>query len=140
MKKPEKYVDIDFVKETTFHKLVNSNREMIKYLQTLLQFSQTLKDMHYKHSLVQVKLINIITSDIDIQSPCLISNLQGVIKSKEQIINLLRRNMKTLQDRLNVNECNTWKYVGSISNKIINTKHKLKTQIVALRLIKKLLF
>lgn len=94
--------------------------------------------MHYKHSLVQVKLINIITSDI--QSPCIISNLQGVIKSKEQIINLLRRNMKTLQDRLNVNECNTWKYVGSISNKIINTKHKLKTQIVALRLIKKLLF
>ena len=36
MKKPEKYVDTDFVKETTFHKLVNSNKEMIKYLQTFI--------------------------------------------------------------------------------------------------------
>ena len=33
----------------------------------------------------------------------IISDLQNVIKSKDQIINLLRNNMKTLQDQLHVN-------------------------------------
>ena len=46
-----------------------------------------------------------------------ISDLQIVIKSKDQIINLLRNDMKTLQDQLNVNESNTWKFVNRISHK-----------------------
>ena len=47
----------------------------------------------------------------------IISDLQNVIKSKDQIINLLRNDMKTLQDQLNVNESNIWKSVSSISHK-----------------------
>ena len=47
----------------------------------------------------------------------IISDLQNVIKSKDQIINLLRNDMKTLQDQLNVNESNTWKSVSNISHK-----------------------
>ena len=64
----------------------------------------------------------------------IISDLQNVIKSKEQIINLLRNDMKTLQDQLNVTESNTWKSESSISHKIINIKPKLKTRIVALKI------
>ena len=64
----------------------------------------------------------------------IISYLQNVIKRKDQIINLLRNDMKTLLDQLNVNESNTWKFVSSIVIKIINIKSKLKTQIVALKL------
>ena len=47
----------------------------------------------------------------------IISDLQNVIKSKDQIINLLRSDIKTLQDQLNVNESSTWKSVSSISHK-----------------------
>ena len=41
----------------------------------------------------------------------------NVIKSKDQLINLLRNDMKILQVQLNVNESNTWKSVSSISHK-----------------------
>ena len=44
----------------------------------------------------------------------IISDLQNVIKSKDQIINLSRNDMKTLQQQLNVNENNTWKSLSSI--------------------------
>ena len=47
----------------------------------------------------------------------IISDLQNVIKSKDQIINLLRSDIKTLQDQLNVNESSTWKSISSISHK-----------------------
>ena len=44
----------------------------------------------------------------------IISDLQNVIKSKDQIINLSRNDMKTLQQQLNVNENNTGKSLSSI--------------------------
>ena len=47
----------------------------------------------------------------------IIGDLQNVIKSKDQIINLLRSDIKTLQDQLNVNESSTWKSISSISHK-----------------------
>ena len=56
----------------------------------------------------------------------IISDLQNVIKSKDQIINLLRNDMKTLQDQFHVNERNTWKSVTSISHK--NHKHKTQAE------------
>ena len=46
----------------------------------------------------------------------IISDLKNVTKSKEQIINLLRNDMKTLQDQFILNESNTWKSVSSISH------------------------
>ena len=46
-----------------------------------------------------------------------IRDLQIAIKSKDQIINLLRNHMKTLRGQINVNESNTWKFVNSISHK-----------------------
>ena len=56
----------------------------------------------------------------------IISDLQNIVKNKDQIINLLRNDMKTLQDQLNVNESNTWKSVSSISHK--NYKHKTEAE------------
>ena len=56
----------------------------------------------------------------------LISDLQNVIKSKDQIINLLRKDMKNLQEQLNVNESNAWKSVSSISHK--NYIHKTQAE------------
>ena len=47
----------------------------------------------------------------------IISNLQVVIKSKDQIINLLRSDMKTLQDQININECSALRYLSSICNR-----------------------
>ena len=45
----------------------------------------------------------------------IITDLKNVTKSKDQIINLLRNDMKTLQDQLILNESNTWKSVSTIS-------------------------
>ena len=64
----------------------------------------------------------------------IISELENVIKSKDQIINLLRNDMKTLQDQFNVNESNTWKSVSSISHKNYKHKTQAETRIVALKL------
>ena len=56
----------------------------------------------------------------------IISDLQNVVKSKDQIINLLRNFVKTWQDQLNVNGSDTWKSVSSISHK--NYIHKTKAE------------
>ena len=56
----------------------------------------------------------------------LISDLQNVLKSKDQIINLLRKDMKNLQEQLNVNESNAWKSVSGISHK--NYIHKTQAE------------
>ena len=46
----------------------------------------------------------------------IIIDLKNVTKSKDQIINLLRNDMKTLQDQLILYESNTWKSVSTISH------------------------
>ena len=51
-----------------------------------------------------------------------INDLQDEIKSKDQNINLLRSDIKTLQDQLIVNESNRWISLSSISNR--NYKRK----------------
>ena len=56
----------------------------------------------------------------------IINDLQNVIKSKDKIINLLRNDIKTLQDQFNVNESSTWKSVSSISHE--NYIHKTQAK------------
>ena len=62
----------------------------------------------------------------------IINDLQNVRKSKDQIVNLLRNDLKNFQDQLNVNESNieihgnTWKSVGRISHK--NYIHKTRAE------------
>ena len=92
----------------------------------LLQTALILKNMYWKvfaHS-IETNQSNDLRDTKYLHN--IISNLENVIKSKDQIINLLRNDMKTLQDQLNVNESNTWKSVSSISHK--NYKHKTQAE------------
>ena len=111
VKNPEKDIAIDFVQELSADKLVKSNHEMGTDLQTLItDFAD------FKKYVLEVFASSIGTNQSnDLRHTKylhnIISDLQNVRKSKDQIINLLRNDMKTLQDQLNVNESNTWKLV-----------------------------
>ena len=126
VKNPEKDIDIDSAQELSADKLVKSNHE----IETDLQFLIT-DFADFKKYVFEVFASSIGTNQSnDLRdtkySHNIISDLQNVIKSKDQIINLLRNSMKTLQGQLNVNESNTWKYVSSISHK--NYKHKTRAE------------
>ena len=89
-------------------------KHILEVFATLIETNQSndLRDTKYLH--------NIIT------------NLQNVSKSKDQIVNHLGNDLKTLKDQLSVNESNieihgnTWKPVGSISHK--NHIHKTQAE------------
>ena len=126
VKNPEKDIDIDSVQELSTDKSVKSNREKEIDLQTLItDFAD------FKKYVLEVFASSIGTNQSsDLRDTKylhnIISDLQNVIKSKDQIINLLRNDMKTLQDQLNVNESNTWESVSSISHKYY--KHKTQAE------------
>ena len=85
-------------RRSTYHKNNSSSSSSLSFASSIEtnQFN-ALSDTKYLHNII--------------------SDLQNVIKSKDQIINLLRSDIKTLQDQLNVNESSTWKSVSSISHK-----------------------
>ena len=97
-------------------------KHILEVFATLIETNQSndLRDAKYLH--------NIIT------------NLQNVRKSKDQIVNHLGNDLKTLKDQLSVNESNiemhgnTWKPVGSISHKNHIHKTQAETRIGTLKL------
>ena len=117
VKNPEKDVDVDFIQELSADKSVKSNHEMETDLQTIItdfaDFKKIVLDAFA--SSIETNRSNNIRDTQHFHN--IISDLQNVIKSKDQIINLLRSDIKTLQDQLNVNESSTWKSVSSISHK-----------------------
>ena len=123
---PEKDIDIDFVQELSADKSVKNNHEMEADLQALitdfadfkkfvLEVFANLIETNQSNDLRDTKYFHYIICD-----------LQNAIKSKDQVINLLRNSMKTLQDLLKVNGSNTWKSVSSISYE--NYVHKLQAE------------
>ena len=99
VKNPEKDIDIDFVQELSADKSVKSNHEMETDLQTLITEFADLK----------IYVLEVFSSSIetnqsnDLRDPKylhnIISDLQNVIKSKDQINNLLRNDMKSLKTK-----------------------------------------
>ena len=75
-------------RRSTYHKNNSSSSSSLSFASSIEtnQFN-ALSDTKYLHNII--------------------SDLQNVIKSKDQIINLSRNDMKTLQQQLNVNENNT---------------------------------
>ena len=126
VKNPEKDIDIDFVQELSAEKSVKSNDEMETDLQTLIadfaDFEKYLLEVFA--SSVETNQSNDLRDTKYLHS--IINDLQNVIKSKDKIINLLRNDMKTLQDQFNVNESSTWKSVSSISHE--NYIHKTQAK------------
>ena len=117
VKYPEKDIDIDFIQELSADKSVKSNHEMETDLQTIItdfaDFKKFLLDAFA--SSIETNRSNNVRETQHFHN--IIGDLQNVIKSKDQIINLLRSDIKTLQDQLNVNESSTWKSISSISHK-----------------------
>ena len=117
VKYPEKDIDFDFIQELSADKSVKSNHEMETDLQTIItdfaDFKKIVLDAFA--SSIETNRSNNVRDTQHFHN--IISDLQNVIKSKDQIINLLRSDIKTLQDQLNVNESSTWKSVSSISHK-----------------------
>ena len=117
VKNPEKDVDVDFIQELSADKSVKSNHEMETDLQTIItdfaDFKKIVLDAFA--SSIETNRSNNVRDTQRFHN--IISDLQNVIKSKDQIINLLRSDIKTLQDQLNVNESSTWKSISSISHK-----------------------
>ena len=117
VKYPEKDIDFDFIQELSADKSVKSNHEMETDLQTIIidfaDFKNIVLDAFA--SSIETNRSNNVRDTQHFHN--IISDLQNVIKSKDQIINLLRSDIKTLQDQLNVNESSTWKSVSSISHK-----------------------
>ena len=117
VKYPEKDIDIDFIQELSADKSVKSNHEMETDLQTIItdfaDFKKFLLDAFA--SSIETNRSNSVRETQHFHN--IIGDLQNVIKSKDQIINLLRSDIKTLQDQLNVNESSTWKSISSISHK-----------------------
>ena len=117
VKYPEKDIDVDFIQELSADKSVKSNHEMETDLQTIIidfaDFKKIVLDAFA--SSIETNRSNNVRDTQNFHN--IISDLQNVIKSKDQIINLLRSDIKTLQNQLNVNESSTWKSVSSISHK-----------------------
>ena len=117
VKYPEKDIDFDFIQELSADKSVKSNHEMETDLQTIItdfaDFKKIVLDAFA--SSIETNRSNNVRDTQRFHN--IISDLQNVIKSKDQIINLLRSDIKTLQDQLNVNESSTWKSISSISHK-----------------------
>ena len=112
--------------------VVKSNHEMKTDLQTLIT---VLAD--FKKYILEVFASSIETNQSnDLRDTKylhnIINDLQNVRKSKDQIVNLLRNDLKNFQDQLNINESNieihgnTWKSVGRISHK--NYIHKTQAE------------
>ena len=115
-----------FVQELNTDKSVKSNHDMETDLQTLIT-----EFIDFKKFVVEVFTGSIETNQSNKLGDTkyfrnIISHLQNVIKTKDQIINFLRNDMKTLKHELNVNESSTWKSVGSISHK--NYIHKTQAE------------
>ena len=100
IKNREKYVDLDFVQELSADKSGKSNHEIETDLQTLITNFADFKK--YVLELFATSIETNRSNDLrDTKSlHNIISDLQNVIKGKDQIINHLRNNTKTLQDQL----------------------------------------
>ena len=100
IKNREKYVDLDFVQELSADKSGKSNHEIETDLQTLITNFADFKK--YVLELFATSIETNRSNDLrDTKSlHNIISDLQNVIKGKDQIINHLRNDMKTLQDQL----------------------------------------
>ena len=96
-----KDIDIDFAQELRADKLVKSNHKMVTDLKTLItDFADSKKyGLEVFASLTETNQSNDLRDTKYLHN--IISNLQNVIKSKDQIISLLRNDMETLQDQLN---------------------------------------
>ena len=120
VKNPEKDIEL------SPDKSVKSNHEMEIDLQTLItNFTD------FKKYVLEVYASSIETNQTNDLRDIkywhnIMSNLQNVIQSKDQIINLSKNDMKTLQNQLNDNKDNTWKSVNSISHK--NYIHKTQAE------------
>ena len=114
------------VQELSADKSVKSNHEMETDRQTLIT-----DFIDFKKFVVEVFTSFIETNQSNKLGDTkyfhnIICDLQNVIKTKDQIINFLRNDMKTLKDQLNVNGSSTWKSVSSISHK--NYIHKAQAE------------
>ena len=100
IKNREKYVDLDFVQELSADKWGKSNHEIETDLQTLITNFVDFKK--YVLELFATSIETNRSNDLrDTKSlHNIISDLQNVIKGKDQIINHLRNYTKTLQDQL----------------------------------------
>ena len=120
VKNPEKDIEL------SADKSVKSNHEMEIDLQNLItNFTD------FKKYILEVYASSIETNQSNDLRDIkylhnIMSNLQNVIQSKDQIINLSKNDMKTLQNQLNDNKDNTWKSVNSISHK--NYIHKTQAE------------
>ena len=120
VKNPEKDIEL------SADKSVKSNHEMEIDLQTLItNFTD------FKKYVLEVYASSIETNQTNDLRDIkywhnIMSNLQNVIQSKDQIINLSKNDMKTLQNQLNDNKDSTWKSVNSISHK--NYIHKTQAE------------
>ena len=103
-------------------KLVKSYHEMEADLQTLMKDFSDFKKYILKvfASSIEANQSNHLRDTKYLHN--IVSDLQNVIKRKNQIINLLSNDMKNLKDQLNVNGNNTGKSVSCISHK--NYIHK----------------
>ena len=99
VKNPEKDIDIDFVQELSADKSVKSNHEMETDLQTLITEFADLKIyvLEVFSSLIETNQSNDLRDTEYLHN--IISDLQNVIKSKDQINNLLRNDMKSLKTK-----------------------------------------
>ena len=100
IKNREKYVDLDFVQELSADKSGKSNHEIETDLQTLITNFADFKKyvLEVFATLIETNQSNDLRDTKSLHK--LISDLQNVIKGKDQIINHLRNNTKTLQDQL----------------------------------------
>ena len=96
VKNPEKDVDVDFIQELSADKSVKSNHEMETDLQTIItdfaDFKKIVLDAFA--SSIETNRSNNVRDTQRFHN--IISDLQNVIKSKDQIINLLRSDIKNL--------------------------------------------
>ena len=100
IKNPEKDIDLDFVQELSADKSGKSNHEKETDLQTLITNFPDFKKyvLEVFATLIETNQSNDLRDTKSLHK--LISDLQNVIKGKDQIINHSRNNTKTLQDQL----------------------------------------
>ena len=100
IKNPEKDIDLDFVQELSADKSGKRNHEIETDLQTLITNFADFKKyvLEVFATLIETNQSNDLRDTKSLHK--LISDLQNVIKGKDQIINHLRNNTKTLQDQL----------------------------------------
>ena len=100
IKNREKYVDLDFVQELSADKWGKSNHEIETDLQTLITNFVDFKKYVLEPfaTSIETNRSNDLRDTKSLHN--IISDLQNVIKGKDQIINHLRNDMKTLQDQL----------------------------------------